>query len=132
CSPYIATLVVAAQHRVRGPASERCRELRHVRQRSIHAETRQRMRIGRDLQSLALFAHVLCPHLRPSEEEALFGIETVDRFAWLSFLRLPIRRVRDLQPAEVRDAFAENEVAGHVLAADVVAAELLRHTLRAL
>src|ERR1051325_4629531 len=93
-SPNLATLVWRPHHRLAFLASIRGGELRHVRQRPIHAKPCQRMRIGRVAQTRGFRSNVLRPDLRPTQKEALLRRETVDvLWPWLTLQGLLIRGV---------------------------------------
>src|SRR4029453_12712288 len=62
---------VFADHALACFASESFRELRHVGYRTVDAPSGRRVRIAEDLQTLCFGCRLCCPHLRPSEEEAL-------------------------------------------------------------
>src|ERR1043166_8570361 len=73
------------------------------------------MRIGLCLQALAFRRVLLCPSLRPTEEEALLGSEAID----ISRVRLPFQRlhvsvVGHVESAKVRDRFTRDEFPLHV------------------
>ena len=103
---------VSANHRFSRLAGEGRGELGNVRRRADGAETIERMRIRVGHQPLELRPAVGRPDARPVEEEALLGREAVDvRRPRLAFEALLEGLVRDRQAAQVRDRFAENELA---------------------
>src|SRR5205085_8939497 len=76
--PNLAALVRGANHRVADLALESLREGRHVRERAVDAEARERVRVGRDSQARGLGANVTGPDLRPAEDESLLGPQARD------------------------------------------------------
>src|SRR5688572_24358916 len=75
-------------HQLRGLRTiPRVRELRHVLHREIHARGAGRVRIGERATPRLLGRHVLSPHLREAEKEALLRAEPVERRAALAFER---------------------------------------------
>src|SRR5205807_9910465 len=102
--PNLAALLLRAHHRVADLALEGFGELRHVRERPVDAEARERVRVGLRLQPRRLRRVLLGPDLRPAEEEALLRREAVNvGRARLTFQRLLEGVVGDGQPAEVCD-----------------------------
>src|SRR2546430_335085 len=69
---------IFANHRVSRFALKRARELRHVRQRPVHAEPVRGMRVGVDAKAERLDSRVRRAGPREAEEEALLGREAVD------------------------------------------------------
>src|SRR5437016_13139453 len=104
--PNLTALIRRPHHRIAFFALIGLREGRHVRQRTVDAKARERMRVGGVSQTRGFGANVLGPNLRPAKEKALFGSEAVDvlwpRFALQRFL---ISIVRDRQTAEIRYRF---------------------------
>src|SRR5712692_2447790 len=73
--PNLANLL--ADHGFAFFATEGFRKLRHVRERPVSAETRQRMRIGIGHKPCEFEALVGAPHLSPTQEETLLRSEPV-------------------------------------------------------
>src|SRR3954454_10598494 len=107
-------------------------ELGHVLHGAVHAERALRVRVGERAAGRFLRRHVLAPHLREAEEEALLGGESVDGLALLALQRLLVRAQRDRRAAEVRHRFAVYELAVDVDALrDIELAVLIRDAIRA-
>src|SRR5260370_2804697 len=93
-------------------AANRSSEFRHIRERPVAAEARQRMRVGVGHQPREFESFVRAPHLRPAQEKTLLGSKAVlVRRARLALQRLFIGGVGDGQTAEIGDAFAEHQLA---------------------
>src|ERR1035437_2729189 len=101
-------------HRITSLAPPGCPELGHVAQWPIPPPFRWRVLVGTDLPTEELRPGDLAPHLRPSEEEALFRGEAVDLCARIIAERALHRRVRNGESAEVSDVLAERQLSVHV------------------
>src|SRR5437764_13233328 len=100
--PNLAALLLRANHRVADLALVGFGELRHVRERAVDAEARDRVRVGLRLKASRFGRVLLGPDLRPSKEETLLRREAVNvGRARLAFQRLLEGVVGDRQPAEV-------------------------------
>src|SRR5579859_2503685 len=70
------------------------------------------MWIGVGHQAFVLQPIVRAPNLRPAKKETLLGSEAIlVRWTRLALQGLLVRRIGDRETSEVRDAFAENELA---------------------
>src|SRR6266404_7388204 len=90
------------------------------------------MRIAVGHQAGVFRTKIGAPYLRPAEKKTLFGSESIQGWRPLAFDLLFISSVGNCQPAEVRDAFAQDQFA--VLAKtgfDFVAIKLLLNAGRA-
>src|SRR2546423_4667383 len=106
---------IGTNHWIAGLATERGRELRHVRGRAVGPPLTGRGRVGVDPQALGLRRNVLSPYLRPGQKEALLGSEAVDQWR-PSFLRQRFlkRRVGNRQSTKIRQILAERQLPVHV------------------
>src|SRR5260370_27510907 len=93
-------------------AAKRSSKFRHIRERPVAAEARQRMRVGVGHEAREFEALVGAPHLSPAQEKTLLGSKAVlVRRARLALQRLFIGGVGNGQPAEIRHAPAQPQLA---------------------
>src|SRR5712692_829997 len=73
--PDLANLF--ADHSLACFAAKRSSKFRHIRERPIAAEVRQRMRVGVGHEPREFKALVRAPHLSPAQEKTLFGSKSI-------------------------------------------------------
>src|SRR5580704_491928 len=115
-----------AHHGIALLAAKGLGKFRHIRKRSVPAETAQRMWIGIGHQAFVLGPIVRAPDLNPSQKKALLGSEAVlVRRTGLAFQRFLISGIGNRDTSKVCDAFAEDKLAIFVqVAVHDVAVEL--------
>src|SRR6185295_2094474 len=90
--PYATAFARRAHHRVAVFAAKRAGKYLHVRQRPVHTQSRQRVRVGRRQQAHELRAHAAAPYLRKSQKKSLLRREAIN--TWRARLALLKRRAR--------------------------------------
>src|SRR5882762_4888893 len=102
----------------------------HIRRRGDGAQTAKRVRIRIEHEPLEFGAVSRRPDLCVSEKESLFCREASDRWGPIVSQFLLQGSICDVQPAEIRDALSQHQVAVFVqVALDFVALELLLDAL---
>src|SRR2546423_1302513 len=111
-SPDLTALIRWSHHSVTFFTTVGLGELGHVRERTVHAELRQRMWISRIAQPRGFGPDVLRPDLGPAEKETLLGREAINIF-WtrLAVKRFLISSISDRQAAEVGDRLSDYKLA---------------------
>src|SRR5271170_8507488 len=107
--PDLAELL--SDHRVSLFAAEGLGKRFHVRERTIAAKARERVRIGIGLQTCCLRPLIRSPHLGPSQEEALLRRKAVNVLRAFAFDGFLVCSIRNGYASEVANAFAKHELA---------------------
>src|SRR5450432_2512925 len=131
--PDLAAFLALPHHRRVGLALECCLESRQVRQRTVHAVLRDRVRIALDHGALGFGADLVAAPLTPGDEELLLGCKAVNgRFRRLALARFLVSQVSEFCAAEIANRFAQHELAVVMNPGlDEIAVELVHHTLAA-
>ena len=108
-SPNLASIL--PHHRLPLRAPKRLPKRLHIRKRPIHPKLRQRMRIGIRHQPRILRPQIHRRHRRISHEKLLLPRKSIRIFPQrLPRNRLLERRIRNRQPAQIRDALAFHQL----------------------
>src|SRR5215831_5744354 len=132
--PDLAALACGPDHGVALFAVKGLCEFRHVRQRPVHSEPREGVRIGFSLQLLELRPGARCPYLGVCQKESLFCREPVYVLGVrLALERLLKRFVGYCKAAQVGDALARDQLPVLMqVALNDEAIELMDHALGSL
>src|SRR6185437_6253346 len=108
--PDAAALRPRPLHTRAGLASPCLGERRHVRERAVRAELRQRVLVCFGQQPRGFGTVDPCPNLRESQEESLVRRKSTSFLGRFSFGSVQEGGVRDREPAQVGDAFTLHQL----------------------